>query len=167
MFGDSWSGGQSFHNFIMHALCNSLHLHSTTYVSSWNTGQKSMLPFQVINETSVLALHSAAGKIAISTASNHAEPLESFQSVGITNVVGVKDAASDPHSMTGLIFIFHISFIQVKQVLSCGIYELNKVHSVKISEVPDGEEPEGTSHSTVSNSEDISCSKLPHQQLYS
>lgn len=78
------------------------------------------LLLHIINEASVLALHSAAGKIAISRASNCAETLERFQSVGITNVVGVEDAASDPHNMTGLIFIFHFSFMQVKQVLSCG-----------------------------------------------
>lgn len=104
----------------MHALCNSLHLRSTTYVSSWKTDQKSALPFQIINEASVLALHSAAGKTAISRASHCAQPLERFQSVGITNVVGVKDAASDPHNLTGSIFIFNFSFLQVKQMLSCG-----------------------------------------------
>lgn len=115
-----WLGGQSFHNFTMHALCKSLHLHTITSVNSPKTGQKSRLPLQTINEASVLASHSAAGKIAISRASDHAEPLERFQSVGITNVVGVKDAASDPHNMTGSIFIFHFSFMQVKQMLSCG-----------------------------------------------
>lgn len=91
MFGKSWSRGQSFHNFTMHMLCNSLHLHTTSYVNSWENGQRSTLPFQAINEASVLALRNVAGNIivyvVIPRASNCAERLERFQSVGIANVV--------------------------------------------------------------------------------
>lgn len=42
-----------------------------------------------------------------------------------------------------------------------GTVPLNKVHSVKILKVPDGEGPEGTSRSTVSQNEDVACSELP------
>lgn len=42
-----------------------------------------------------------------------------------------------------------------------GTVQLNKVHLVKVLEVPDGERPEGSSHSTVSENEDIAYSKVP------
>lgn len=107
-----------FHNFTRHALCNSSHLPITSYVNRWKSGQRSTLPFQAINEASVLALHNVAGNIivyaVISRASNCAERLERFQSVGIANVEGVKNATSDPHNVAGSIFIFHFSFMQVK-----------------------------------------------------
>lgn len=108
----------------MHALCNSLHLRITSYVNSWKTGQRSTLPFQAINEAFVLALHNVTGNIiayvVISRASNYAEQLERLQSVGIANILRMKDATSDPHSVTGSIFIFHFSPMQVKQMLHCG-----------------------------------------------
>lgn len=108
----------------MHTLRNSLHLRITSRVNSWKTGQRSALPFQAINEASGLALHNVAGNIivyvVISRASSCAEKLARFQSVGMPNVVEVKDATSDPHNGTGSIFILHFSFMQVKQVLRCG-----------------------------------------------
>jgi len=77
MFVKSWSWGQSFHNFTMHALCNRLHLCITSHDNSWKTGRRSTLPFQAMDEASLLALHNVAGSVilyvVISRASNCAE----------------------------------------------------------------------------------------------
>lgn len=69
-------------------------------------------------------LHNVAGNtivyVVIFRASICAERLKRFQSARIANVMGMKDATSDPHSVTESSFVFHLLFMQVKQILPCG-----------------------------------------------
>lgn len=97
--------GLSFHNFTVHTLFD-----ITSSVISWKNAQRLTLHFQA----SVLSLQNTAESIIglwlffFFKASNCTESLERFQAVGKAKVVGVKDAASDPHDMTGSFLILHL-----------------------------------------------------------